>query len=54
MELPIDRCFKDKSIDGILIDPLKSNVKLKGSIRGLDLNSLRKENLTERLVLCMN
>ncbi|WP_194976499.1 GNAT family N-acetyltransferase [Aquiflexum lacus] len=27
MELAIDRCFKDKSIDGILIDPLKSNVR---------------------------
>lgn len=27
MELAIDRCFKDQSIDGILIDPLKSNTK---------------------------
>ena len=27
MELAIDRCFKDKTINGILIDPLKSNVK---------------------------
>ena len=27
MKLAIDRCFKDTSIDGILIDPLKSNVK---------------------------
>lgn len=27
MKLAIDRCFKDKSVDGILIDPLKSNVK---------------------------
>ncbi|SEJ83421.1 aminoglycoside 6'-N-acetyltransferase [Cyclobacterium xiamenense] len=27
MKLAIDRCFKNKSVDGILIDPLKSNVK---------------------------
>ena len=27
MELAIERCFEDQSIDGILIDPLKSNVK---------------------------
>ncbi len=27
MELAIERSFKDKSIDGILIDPLKSNNK---------------------------
>jgi len=27
MELAINRCFTDKSINGILIDPLKSNVK---------------------------
>lgn len=27
MELAIERCFKDESVDGILIDPLKSNIK---------------------------
>ncbi|WP_158858485.1 GNAT family N-acetyltransferase [Lunatibacter salilacus] len=27
MELAIERCFQDPAVDGILIDPLKSNVK---------------------------
>ncbi len=27
MELAIERCFKDQSTDGILIDPLKTNTK---------------------------
>ena len=27
MELAIQRCFRDASVDGILIDPLKSNIK---------------------------
>ena len=27
IKLAIDRCFEDKSVNGILIDPLKSNVK---------------------------
>lgn len=27
MELAIDECFKNPAVDGILIDPLKSNVK---------------------------
>ena len=27
MELAIKRCFKDPAVDGILVDPLKSNVK---------------------------
>jgi len=27
MKLAIDRCFKDPQVDGILIDPLKSNTK---------------------------
>ncbi|MEL7120667.1 MAG: GNAT family N-acetyltransferase [Bacteroidota bacterium] len=27
MELAIERCFSNESVDGILIDPLKSNVK---------------------------
>jgi aminoglycoside 6'-N-acetyltransferase len=27
MELAIQRCFKNPSVDGILIDPLKSNIK---------------------------
>jgi aminoglycoside 6'-N-acetyltransferase len=27
MELAIERCFQDAEVDGILIDPLKSNVK---------------------------
>lgn len=54
MELAIDRCFKDKSIDGILIDPLKSNLKALRFYERLGLNSLRKENLTEQCALCMN
>ena len=27
MSLAIEKCFADKSVDGILIDPLKSNIK---------------------------
>jgi len=27
MQLAIERCFKDQSVNGILIDPLKSNIK---------------------------
>ena len=27
MKLAIEKCFGDKSVDGILIDPLKSNIK---------------------------
>ena len=35
MELAIERCFTDKSVDGILIDPLKSNIKAQKFYRRL-------------------
>jgi len=52
MELAINRCFKNESVDGILIDPLKSNIKAQRFYKrlGFELIEEREFNGTACMV----
>ena len=44
MQLAIERCFKNKSVDGILIDPLKSNIKAHRFYKRLGFKFVEERN----------
>jgi aminoglycoside 6'-N-acetyltransferase len=49
MKLAIQQCFQDQMVDGILIDPLKSNTKAHKFYERLGFKFLEEKNLDESL-----
>jgi aminoglycoside 6'-N-acetyltransferase len=47
MELAIQRCFRNKVVDGILIDPLKSNIKAHRFYKRLGFEFIEKRQFDE-------